>query len=75
MLHYEAVRPSTLGLLTKLVAQEYLAPFVMVGGTNLALQIGHRESVDLDFFSHDEFGAEQLKARLEKDFLLKEPQV
>ena len=27
-----------------------IKPFVLVGGTALALQYGHRQSVDLDFF-------------------------
>lgn len=32
-----------------------VAPFYLVGGSALALQIGHRLSVDLDFFSEHEF--------------------
>jgi hypothetical protein len=27
--------------------------FVLYGGTAIALQLGHRESIDFDFFSHD----------------------
>ena len=75
MLHFEAVRPATLGLLRSLMARDYLDGFVLVGGTNLALQIGNRESIDLDFFSHNEFGAENLNEVLRKDYQSDEPQV
>ncbi|MBK9022425.1 MAG: nucleotidyl transferase AbiEii/AbiGii toxin family protein [Saprospiraceae bacterium] len=32
-----------------------LAPFILVGGTALSLQYGHRMSIDLDFFGTVEF--------------------
>lgn len=51
MLYKETVTPSTLGLLRRLMADRELQDFVLVGGTSLALQIGHRVSVDLDLFS------------------------
>jgi len=34
--------------------------FYLAGGTALALQIGHRESIDLDFFSNTQFNNESL---------------
>lgn len=51
MLYKETVTPSTLGLLRRLMDDPELQNFVLVGGTSLALQIGHRVSVDLDLFS------------------------
>lgn len=75
MLYYEAVRPATLGLLKSLMRKDYLHEFVLVGDTNLALQLGHRESIDLDFFTHQEFGAEKLNLTLREEFEMKEPQV
>ncbi len=39
-------------------------PFYLGGGTALALQLGHRTSLDFDFYSPDEFDNETLK----KDF-------
>ena len=36
----------------------------LAGGTSLALQIGHRTSVDLDFFTQHEFNEEELSAKL-----------
>ncbi len=40
--------------------------FYLSGGTGLALQIGHRESQDLDFFSEKDFDPELLQAELAK---------
>ena len=34
--------------------------FVLYGGTAVALRLGHRQSVDFDFFSHREFRPEML---------------
>lgn len=36
----------------------------LAGGTALALQIGHRMSVDLDFFTTEEFNENELSTRL-----------
>ena len=58
MLQTQAVYPDTLALLKKLVELEELQPFVLAGGTALALQLGHRFSVDLDFFNLDDFDEE-----------------
>jgi len=38
--------------------------FYLAGGTALALQIGHRESVDFDFFSPHQFDTEVMMKRL-----------
>lgn len=35
--------------------------FVLYGGTAIAIRLGHRESVDFDFFSSDPFDAEGLR--------------
>lgn len=50
MLHYPTIDTATLELLNKLMELPELAQMRLVGGTALALQIGHRNSVDLDFF-------------------------
>jgi hypothetical protein len=39
--------------------------FTLYGGTALALQRGHRQSVDFGFFSNDPFAPLELQARLE----------
>ena len=50
MLSYQTVFPNTLELLRVLAQQPLLSGMRLVGGTSLALQYGHRRSVDLDFF-------------------------
>ena len=50
MLHTETVEPSTLDLLKRLQRLPDLANTRLVGGTALALHLGHRKSVDLDMF-------------------------
>lgn len=51
MLQTGTVAGSTLGLLKRLQAEPLLSSVRLVGGTALSLQIGHRESEDLDLFS------------------------
>ena len=50
MLSFQTVEPHTLELLRSLMAMPSLSGTRLVGGTSLALQYGHRNSVDLDFF-------------------------
>ncbi len=47
-----------------------LKPFTLVGGTALALQIGHRISVDLDLFGSEVFDRELIIKELDKPFQL-----
>lgn len=68
MLHKETVDPTTLELLNQLQQTEYLKGFYLVGGTALALKMGHRKSVDLDLFSNFSFNAVQLLENLSADF-------
>ena len=50
MLSIQTIQPDTLELLKHLSAFPELSATRLVGGTALALQYGHRMSVDLDFF-------------------------
>lgn len=50
MLQLQTILPHTLELLKKLSSQPEMQGLRLVGGTSLALQYGHRQSVDLDFF-------------------------
>ena len=52
MLSLQTVKPDTLELLKAISAQPEVQETRLVGGTSLALQYGHRQSVDLDFFGH-----------------------
>lgn len=73
MLHHQTITSATLGLLKSLTAKPYLDDFVLVGGTALALQIGHRVSVDLDFFTATEYSADRLFETLQQDYSIQEP--
>ena len=50
MLQTQTINPDTLELLKQLSAQPDMQEMRLVGGTALALQYGHRQSIDLDFF-------------------------
>lgn len=50
MLYFETIDPPTLELLKALQTQPAFSKLRLVGGTSLALQIGHRKSIDIDLF-------------------------
>jgi predicted nucleotidyltransferase component of viral defense system len=60
MLSYQTVEPHTLELLKQLMQASLLRQTRLVGGTALALQYGHRSSVDLDLFGIMEATTEEL---------------
>lgn len=68
MLQYRTVDPRTLELLKKLMVLGELQDFFLVGGTALALQLGHRVSIDLDLFTQRDFDTKNLSFKLEKEF-------
>lgn len=68
MLHPETVESGTFSLLRELMELPALAPFSLVGGTALALQFGHRSSIDIDLFYHEGFDHREIVAALEKEF-------
>lgn len=50
MLFLKTIAPTALELLKELQKDPFLHQCRLVGGTSLALQLGHRNSIDLDFF-------------------------
>jgi len=66
MLSYKTIHADTLELLKSLSAEPLFSHLRLVGGTSLALQYGHRNSVDLDFFGHIEVDDEELLDALRK---------
>ena len=58
MLYKSTVSKSTLKLLEDLQSIEEFTRLRLVGGTSLALQIGHRISVDLDLFGEIDFDSQ-----------------
>ena len=65
MLHTEVLESGTLGILRSVLANETFQNFNLVGGTALALQFGHRLSIDLEFFTTEPFDKELVKAELD----------
>jgi len=52
MLFTATVKPELLELLNAVMNVSNFDSFVLVSGTSLALQYGHRDSIDLDFFGN-----------------------
>ena len=67
MLQYKTIEPGTLQLLKELQSSPIFEGTRLVGGTALALQLGHRSSIDLDFFGSVQASSEDIR-----DFLSEE---
>lgn len=50
-LHWDSVTPAMRQIMTAFSSDPLAEEFYLAGGTALALQLGHRRSVDLDYFS------------------------
>lgn len=64
MLYTQTVNSDLLGILKELMAEDLFRNFVLVGGTSLALQIGHRKSIDIDMFGNCELNELEITAFL-----------
>ena len=60
MLQRETVAPQLLDILKVLMSSQDLQDLRLVGGTALALQLGHRNSVDIDMFGNHSYSASEL---------------
>jgi hypothetical protein len=71
MLHKnpEIITAKTFKLIQQLQALPELEGFHLVGGTALALQMGHRSSVDIDLFSQKDFDENFLMNFINKKYL------
>lgn len=56
MLYYNTVNELLKNSLLKLMKSDVFNDFRLVGGTALSLQIGHRESIDINLFSDLKYG-------------------
>ncbi len=50
------------------LVESFSEEFGLVGGTAIALQIGHRESIDFDMFTPNNFDNFKIKRKLSKDY-------
>lgn len=71
-MHEETVSSTCLLLISELSKFKFLQDFYLVGGTALSLQLGHRISIDLDFFSSKEFRLNTIFDELKKHFQVEE---
>ena len=71
MLSLRTIEPHTLELLKALMQEPALCELRLVGGTALALQYGHRSSIDLDLFGKIDIDAYELQEILSKHGMLR----
>lgn len=71
MLSHKTIEPGTLELLKSLMLEPEFSLLRLVGGTSLALQYGHRVSIDLDFFGKIQTDDDTIKSILHKYGTLK----
>lgn len=63
-MHSESINSETKRVLEKIAKSPIASGFYLAGGTALAIQLGHRESIDLDWFSEIEF----LNSKVKEEF-------
>lgn len=66
MLFYRTIDTKTLELLKKIQKIKIFNNLQLVGGTSLALQIGHRISVDIDLFGEINTDRQEIINELKK---------
>ena len=66
MLYFNTIESKTLDLLKQIQNNKQFSGTRLVGGTALALQIGHRKSIDLDFFGHIDLEPLELNQELKE---------
>lgn len=68
MLQTQSVGSALWGLLKDLQGKKALKDYFLVGGTALALQIGHRMSYDIDLFTRDDLNKDEIYDLLNRDY-------
>jgi hypothetical protein len=66
------IAPKTFQLIQELQKLPELEGFYLVGGTALALQLGHRNSIDIDLFTKNDFNEDHILNKLESLYEVKE---
>ena len=64
ILHLDILPEEQLRLFEKLSSLNFINDFYLAGGTCLTLQIGHRQSVDFDFFIPADFETSNIVNKL-----------
>ena len=74
MLHKDpfVISPHTFQLIQHLQMLPELKDFFLVGGTSLALQLGHRNSIDIDLFTQNDFDENEILDLLKATYNVQE---
>ena len=74
MLHKDPfiISPHTFQLIQHLQTLPELKDFFLVGGTSLALQLGHRNSIDIDLFTQNDFDENEILDLLKATYNVQE---
>ena len=70
-MHEDALTPAQRKLLETLKGKEPVEGFYLAGGSGLALRLGHRRSLDHDFFTKTTFQSTELQAGIASYHFLK----
>ncbi len=68
MLFKETVTQGTLDLISRLMQDQLLQSFYLVGGTALSLKIGHKISIDIDLFNSGDFDGDHLAGHMKEAY-------
>ena len=68
MLQKNTVEKTAFELLRKLMQDSQMDQFFLVGGTSIALRLGHRKSIDLDLFTQNDISVRELNKHLSKEY-------
>lgn len=69
MLHLNTIDSVVQSTLQSLFSKPYLNNFALAGGTSLALQYGHRKSIDIDLFAYENVEMSEIALQLENDYV------
>lgn len=69
MLHLNTIDSVVQETLQSLFSKTYLSGFALAGGTSLALQLGHRKSIDIDLFAYENIEMQEIALQLENDYV------
>ena len=67
-MYIQVLKKETYELLKEIMADIVFKDYFLVGGTALALQIGHRQSIDLDLFTRKNIDTERLRNHLKEKY-------
>lgn len=71
-LQQDVVEEKTFGLLKSLMSEDFFSEFFLVGGTALALRLGHRKSIDIDMFTQGKIPVNDVRKHLSEKYGFRE---